>query len=132
MQLILLPHHRYVVFGRQWKTRTDRVSSATTSEQRRPYSDCRQLCHSLRQKWSTDRGVTEAARCNSVSEASVCVTGEHILYMSACGVQQQQFKKKKKTNSPRSSSVSIPRQDRSRQSDSAWLSLGAARVEDHL
>lgn len=89
------PTHRNVVIGRRWKTCTGRVSFATTntttttSVKRRPYSNCRQLCHSLRQKWCIDREVAEASavQCNGVWD--VCVTGGHILYMSACSVQQQ-------------------------------------------
>lgn len=64
----------------------------------RPRSNCRQPCHSLQHKWSTDSEVARASAAQRNSARDVCVTGEHILYMSACGVQQQQqqFLKKKK------------------------------------
>lgn len=56
----------------------------------RPRSNCRQPCHSLQHKWSTDSEVARASAAQRNSARDVCVTGEHILYMSACGVQQQQ------------------------------------------
>lgn len=64
-------------------------ATTSSSVKRRPYSNCCQLCHSLRQTWCIDREVAEAStvQCNSVWD--VCVTGGHILYMSACSVQSE-------------------------------------------
>lgn len=60
----------------------------------------------------------------------LCDRRAYIIYV---GLQCAAAITVRKTDSQRSSSsVSVPRQDRSRRSDSVWLSAGAARVEDHL
>lgn len=104
MQLILFFS---VVIGRQWKTCTDRVSfTSSSSLKRRPYSNCRQLCHSLRAEmvyWqSGGRGVHGSMQQRL---RGLCDRRTYIIYV---GLQCAAALTVRETDSPWSYSVSAP------------------------